>query len=356
LAGQGPRQSIEETVPHRRLALLAAFVSALLVSMTATATPMPGWSTPVRALAAASKPAHSLAADSLGNVHIAVAGSATGGIKYVTNAYGAWYREQVTTNADVDPAIAVDSDGYAYIAFARTDGVKGIYVASNGTGSWVVDLRHAGADRSPSIEVRGGHVYLAFKTAAGSLMYLSDSSGTWQSHVVEAGCCAGAPSLRLTSTGLVRIAYAKLQSGVARALRFASRSGSGVWSLQTIDASASSDPTVVFGDQDDPYVVYVRHLGGSYWAHREATGTHWDYHLLNTAAHMKPDMEVFHANLYFVFGTPQTLYYTASTSGYFFGYVLSNTHKDSNPEFAGSRIIFNRSGTTSGDGIYFTHN
>jgi hypothetical protein len=344
-------------VPHRHLALLAAFVSALLVSMPAAATPMPGnWSTPARAWAVGSKPAHSMAADPLGNVHIAVAGSATGGIKYITNAYGPWHREQVTTNADLDPSIAVDADGYAYIAFARTDGVKGIYVASNATGYWVVDLRHAGADRLPSIAIRDGHVHLAFKTAAGSLMYLSNSTGTWQSHVVEAGCCAGSPSLRLTSTGLVRIAYSKLQSGVARALRFASRNGSGAWSLQTIDASASNDPTLALGQHDDPYVIYVRHLGGTYWTHREATGSIWTPTRLDSASHMKPDMEVYYANFYMVYGTTQTLYFTTFTSGYLSAYVLSNTHKDSNPEFEGSRIIFNKSGTTSGDGIYFTHN
>ncbi len=122
-----------------------------------------------------------MAADSQGYVHIALAGSATGGITYTTNSFGSWYHEQVTSHADRDPSIAVDSDGYVYIAFARTDDVKGIYVASIATGSWVETLRHTGADRSPSIAVRGSHMYLAFKTEANSLMYQSNSSGSWQS-------------------------------------------------------------------------------------------------------------------------------------------------------------------------------
>lgn len=341
-------------MPYRHLVLLAVLVAALLVSMPAGAVAMTGWTTPVRALAAGSKPAHSMASDALGKVHIAVAGSATGGIVYVTNAYGAWKHEQVTIHADLDPSIAVDTDGYVSIAFARTDGAKGIYLVSNATGSWVESLRHAGADRSPSIAVRGVHTYLAFKTAANSLMYQSNSSGTWKSHVVEAGCCAGAPSLRLTTTGLPRIAYARLQGGVARALRLALRNAAGSWSLHTVDASASSDPTMALGQHDEVYVIYVRHLGGTYWAYGGVTGSNWTYNQLNSAAHMKPDMEVYYANLYFVYGTPQTLYYTYSSSGIFAGYVLSNTHKDSNPEYAGNRIIFNRASGTSGDGIFFT--
>ena len=341
-------------MPHRRFALLAALLSALLVSMPAAAVMPDGWSAPVRALATGAKPAHSMAADALGYVHIALASGATNGIVYLSNETGSWRHEQVTTHADLDPSIAVDTNGYVYIAFARTDGAKGIYLLSNASGSWVESLRHAGADRYPSIAVRGVHLYLAFKTAAASLMYQSNSSGSWLSHTVEAGCCAGAPSLRLTTTGLPRIAYSRLQSGVARALRFASRDAGGAWTLQRIDASASSDPTLVLGQSDDPYVIYVRHLGGTYWAYRGATGSSWSLHMLNTAAHMRPDMEVYYANLYFVYGTSQTLYYTYSSSGIFAGYVLSNTHHDSNPEFEGSRIIFNRASGTSGDGIYFT--
>jgi len=57
-----------------------------------------------------------------------------------------------------------------------------------------------------------------------------------------------------------------------------------------------------------------------------------------------------------VYGTSQTLYFTTFTSGYLSAYVLSNTHNDSNPEFEGSRIIFNRASGTSSDGIFFTHN
>jgi hypothetical protein len=301
------------------------------------------------------KPAHSMITDSLGYVHIAVAGSATAGIIYVTNASGSFTHEQVTSQADLDPSITVDADGYVSIAFARTDGLnKGIYVTSNASGSWVEHLRHAGADRSPSIAVRGVHTYLAFRSAANSLIYTSNASGTWQSHVVEAGCCAGAPSLRLTTTGLARIAYARLQGGVARALRFASRNASGAWSLQTIDASASGDPTVAMGEHDDIYVIYVRHLGGTYWAWRGATGSSWTLNATNSAAHMKPDMEAYGANLWLVFGTSQTLYFTYSSSGIFAGYTLSTTHKDSNPEFASNRIIFNRASGTSGDGIYYT--
>jgi hypothetical protein len=343
-------------VPHRQIALLAALLSALLVSVPASATPpISGYSTPVRILAADSKPAHSMITDGLGNVHIAVAGSATGGVIYLTNSSGSFAHEQVTTNADLDPSITVDGDGYVYIAFARTDGVKGIYVATNATanGSWAVNLRHAGADRSPSIAIRGVHIYLAFRSAANSLVYTSNSSGSWQAHTVEAGCCAGAPSLRLTTTGLPRIAYARLQGGVARALRFASRNGGGVWSLQTIDASASGDPTVAMGENNDIYVVYVRHLGGTYWAWRGATGSNWSLTATNSAAHMKPDIEAYHANLWLVFGTSQTLFFTYSSSGIFAGYTLSTTHKDSNPEFSSNRIIFNRASGGAGPGIYF---
>jgi hypothetical protein len=345
-------------VPHRQIALLAALLTAVLASAPAGAVPG-GWSLPVRVLAARSTPAHSLAVDGLGNVHIAVEGGATAGIVYVTNQTGSWTHKRVTTHTDLDPSIGIDADGFVHIAFARSDaGSKGIYIATNRTGPWVETLRHAGADRTPTLALRGARTYLAFKTAGGSLMYQSDASSSWQSHTVEVGCCAGAPSMRLTTAGQPRIAYSRLQHGVAGALRFASRNAGGGWTLQTADTASSSSPTLVLGDANDPWIVYVRHLGGTYFAHRNAYGSNWGQTQLNSSAHVRPDMAVYHAAVYFVYGTPKTLYYSNGSGGIIFGQVMTNTHHDSSPEIelvgGGVRVVFNRASGTSADGIVFT--
>lgn len=342
----------------RFLPVVVATIATLLVSGPAGAVPG-GWSAPLRVLATRTVPAHSMAVDSLGHVHIAVEGGATSGIVYVTNETGSWTHLRITTHADLDPSIAVDTDGYVHIAFARTDaGMKGIYLATNATGSWTAQLRQGGAARHPSLAVRGTHSYVAFQSAAGSLVYQSNASGAWQSHTVEAGCCAGPPSLRLTSTGLPRIAWARLQSGVARSLRFASRSSGGTWTLQTPDSSASGNPTLVLGDTNDPWIIYVQHVGGTYYAHRGATGSSWSLNLLNSTAHLRPDMAVYHGADYFVYGNPQTLYYANGSGGIIFGNVMTSTGHDSNPEIeqfgGGVRVIFNRASGTTADGIYFT--
>ena len=137
---------------HRRhlgLAALLAVAAAFAVAAAPVAAVPTGWTSPLRVFAAKGGPAHSMAVDANGVVHIATEGGSTAaGIWYVTNDGGSWHHEQVTSGDDHSPSLAVDDLG-VHIAFTRRGSEAGTWTVTNGTGEWVATQRHNGADGVP---------------------------------------------------------------------------------------------------------------------------------------------------------------------------------------------------------------
>ena len=338
------------------LASVAAVILGAALGVAPAAAVPPGWTAPVRIFAGHAGPAHAMAVDVAGFVHIATEGSgSTSGIWYLTNSSGHWQTTRVTTADDHAPSIAVDDIG-VHIAFTRHDAAAaGTWTATNGSGDWVVTERHPGADGAPSLDVHAGIEHVAVASAAHALLHLFGAwdSASWTTETVDSSCCGSRPSLRLTSGGAVRIAYADGTPAHPSALKLASRGGS--WSSKTVDGHRSSSPSLVLDDADHPDIVYLRAGAGTWYANK-TTGP-WGLRQLSTTASGAPDIAAHSGSVAFIYGAHGKLTYATMSGGIIWTVAFSKSGHDSRPEIermGGTPVvIYDRTGS-SADGIEFS--
>jgi hypothetical protein len=349
---------------HRRslLASSIALGGLLLLAAPAAAVPV-GWTTPVKAFAQRNGPAHAMVLDSSGYVHMAVEGTTSIGIWYVTNApSGTWSSRRITTSHDQDPSIAINGAGHVVIAFDRRNASGstsyGIWLASESSGVWSATQRYSGQAFFPSVQLHSNRIAFAFMGPSNSLKYRSNLSGTWITQTVASSvCCSSAPSLRLDNTQPM-IAWSKRGATGAGRLMF-SLYGAGHWQTQTADANATYDPTLVL-DGSTPEIVYVRPNGGTYVA-IGGPGP-WAHHGYGSSYIDRPDMAVGSGSaLFIVEGNGQRLRLvkvSSSALGSPTYATLTSTGNDFAPEIElygdHPRVVFDRASRTTNDGIYFT--
>jgi hypothetical protein len=348
-----------------RFSMSTAAVVGALVMLAAPVVAIPGWSTPTRVFAARFAPAHSMALDSTGHALIASEGGLTPGIWLTTNQPTAgggasWFNLQLTHKSDATPSIAVWNDRY-YIAFVRRDPntgkSKGLWTVTNATGTIVVTKRDAGPDYNPSVAIHNGRWAIAFSQAGSDhrLTFLSNLSGSWHSETVDSTCCHGSLSLRLTDTGLARLAYSDGSPGTSTGLKVAARNATGHWSFHAVDTHPVDSPSLVLDSNQDSHVVYVRINQGTWYA--VSGGSSWaDIHI-NGASLNAPDiaLDAF-GGPHIVTGNNGVITYTTNSGTAWVATQLTFTHTDFDPEIEfhnGSRVIFNRESGGTGDGIYF---
>ncbi len=157
----------------------------------------------------ADDPPAAMTVDDRGHIHVVVGSG--GGLRYLTNATGAWASTRITSFGG-QPAIAL-SAGKAYVVFARigdcgadedgcrTDPNQGLYLATNRSGVWATQ-RLPGTRPAywPSLRMRGGRLHIAYNDLRG-IRYLTNRSGTWANHRVWS-----ATGARLTSAARTSIA------------------------------------------------------------------------------------------------------------------------------------------------------
>ena len=329
----------------------------VLLAAPAAAVPT-GWTSATRIFAAKGGPAHSMAVDANGVVHIASeGGSSATGIWYITNDGGSWYHEQITTGDDHSPSIAVDDFG-VHIAFNRRGGGEaGTWTVTNGTGDWVATQRHDGADGAPSLDVHSGTEHVAVASAENKLLHLSGAwdDPTWPAaEVVDGACCTSRPSIRLTASGSPRIAYADGPPGHPAGLKLASPGGG--WSSQVVDNHRSSSPSLVVDESDHPDVVYVRGGAGTWYANKGSTGP-WHQMLVSSTSSGAPDVSAHSGSVALIYGGNGKLSYSTASGIIIVKGPFSSSGHDSKPEIDRANgklvVIYDRSGTSS-DGIEFT--
>lgn len=247
-----------------------------------------------------------MAVDANGKVHIAAAGTGSDnqGIWYLTNATGAWVKQQVVTPWPLDPedpetigsvdepAIAIDpSDGSVWIAFTDWEcgsdcypnWPNGIFLVNNAAGTWSAPLQLTGdGDLDASLAVRDGHAYLACSTAGdythahGAILFGTDASGAWSMQQVAP---KGAfPHLVLNPDGKVGILfgasdlrYARQKADGSFAIEqlpgAADVGGSWVYSMPAVDAASGEIWAVWSAPTDDQanYDIYVASRGPGGW-------------------------------------------------------------------------------------------
>jgi hypothetical protein len=333
------------------------------IAVPASAVP-PGWSAPLRIFRERFGPTHSLGVDSAGNAHVASERMTASGLVYLTDddPLGDWALIPLTTKEDHSPALAVDPvDDRVWMAFVRSDpddlAPLGVWTATNATGTFVIRKRFAGFAAEPSIAVRGGTAYIAFRGAGRSLHVLSNESGSWDDQtVVAGGCCSGEPSIALGSNE-VYVAWARRKAGgTPGPLRFsvASTQG-GAWTTDTIDPHPSRTPSLVTRN-GVPFVAYVR--TDDTWAATPAQAG-WGRVLVAAGFDQAPDLAIKDAGTAkVVVGDASGLRLATTDFGSVSSVELTGVAGDFAPEIglhgARPRVIFNRASGTTHDGIFFT--
>lgn len=108
-----------------------------------------------------------LVVDGAGAVHVADLGD---GVRYMTNASGAWTVEAVDPGGRGSPSLAVDHTGHVHLAYSSADGTM---YATNASGSWIVrSLGGSHPSNEPVVRVDGiGRAHVVYHDAAEALMY-----------------------------------------------------------------------------------------------------------------------------------------------------------------------------------------
>jgi hypothetical protein len=229
-----------------------------------------------------------VAVDDAGNVHVAYV-SDYSEIYYRTYANGAWSGDTLVTSGALtgyEPSLAVDSSGYAHIAYQAQDSVdfdSDIYYATNAGGSFVNTLLTSSgtADESaPSVAVDGNQkVHIAYTTDAGGdseVVYHSNVGG-WGSTVVTNNSQDDYyPSIAVDVAGTVHIAYERWAT-VTSQVYYANNDGG--WSSELVPSGvthavhaaiavdASGQPHIVFlGQVALGYAGFYATKSGSSWA------------------------------------------------------------------------------------------
>lgn len=209
---------------------IASITVAFLVLLLGTSPVLAGggWTSPQRL------PSPSYVNDGLdtllheGTLYVALSsGDLPGpGIFLVTRTGQESTRIRITDSYDIQPSITMSRDGAIHIAFARMANYecfapcsKGIFHATNASGSWVVTRVHRSVhDLAPSIAIRYGKVVIAFKGATGDgdrgLLFARRDQGVWETRLLDAACCGldfdEGPSL---SRNGIHVAYRRVIGG-----------------------------------------------------------------------------------------------------------------------------------------------
>jgi hypothetical protein len=203
------------------------------------------------------------------------------------------------------------------------------------------------------VAVRGNNrIDLVFRGPGNQLMYRRyRPGGTTASNIVTGGCCSGAPSLEIYGATPM-VAFSRRTSGGSPGrLRVATRAG-GAWSLRTIDTAPTRNPTLEAVDPLAPLIAYVRPGSGTWWARADTPGSG---DLIVPGYSNPPDIARNGVRQFAVAGNgsnvrivnllPHPVVTKTLASGF-------------NPEIemhnGKARVIFNRAGGTTNDGIFFT--
>jgi len=202
----------------------------------------------------------SLAIDSANNVHLAYYGNSTsaGGLRYATNASGAWVQETVDlfdTGCSGQPgslSLTVGTDGTPHVAYAGRSPDYGLKYAVKTGGAWNIDTVDSGGyipNLSSAVDPAGA-VHIAYTDNYNYLKYAhQDGTGNWLIETIDSGN-SPAPSIALDAAGRVHISYVALHQ-----LKYAMNAGS-TWSNFILDGDAHSDTALAVDSLGKVHISY----------------------------------------------------------------------------------------------------
>lgn len=227
-----------------------------------------------------------VAVDDAGNVHVAFLSSYSE-IYYKTYANGVWSGDTLVTGAlaGSEPSIAVDSSGYAHIAFQVVDSVNSdsdIYYATNTSGSFLYTLLTPSGtanEAAPSIAVDGDQkVHIAYTTDAGGdseVAYLTNVGGWGSAPVTNNTQDDLYPSIAVDVAGTVHIAYERF-GAVDSQVYYASNEGG--WSNELVPSGVTSAGGAAIAVDADrqPHIAFLGQMPVGHAAfHATKSGGSW---------------------------------------------------------------------------------
>lgn len=160
----------------------------------------------------------SIAVDANNTVHIAYLEASTNDLWYASNASGGWSSERVdqqsgtSTNSTYHTAIAIDSAGFAHIAYAHDFADNDMEYATNASGAWTSEK----VDDSGTVGPASGividstdKVYVLYKEQADtrSLRLASRESGAWTSFVLSSSGFVPGLSVSVDSSDKLHVVF-----------------------------------------------------------------------------------------------------------------------------------------------------
>jgi hypothetical protein len=168
-----------------------------------------------------------------------------------------WSIETVATPDDVGPtSIAIDSRGYAHIAFHGDDRHLW-YAAWDGTRWLTREIETRDLSTSPSL-VLDSHdrPHIAYRAWSSDDLRYAHYDGSWTIETVDsAGDVGRWPSLALDSLGRPHIAY---HDTTNQDLKYARRVGT-VWTIETVASAGDvgEDTSLALSATDEPHIAYA---------------------------------------------------------------------------------------------------
>jgi hypothetical protein len=214
----------------------------------------------------------SLAVDGAGAVHIGYVdftndGIDNDGVRYATNASGAWVIETVDAGGvRMYTSIGVDNAGAVHMCWGRGAGLR---YATNATGIWVVETvdgnQWAGDYNSLALD-GAGFVHISYYDGwSGYLRYATNESGVWLRETVDStGNTGYFTSLVLDGVGAAHISYRNQTDGD---LLYATNAGGG-WALEVVDSA---------GDVGEWSSLELDGLGAAHVSYFDRTNTDLRY-------------------------------------------------------------------------------
>ncbi|MBI5409459.1 MAG: putative metal-binding motif-containing protein [Nitrospirae bacterium] len=183
----------------------------------------------------------SIAIDSNNKVHISYYDSTNGGLKYATNASGAWIAYALdSTKRYVGryASIAIDSNDRVHISYSSSDyslGRGDLKYATNASGSWLtytIDSTGGGYHTSIAVDSNNKvHISHGAYTLS-TLKYTTNASGSWLTYTIDSTAYY-TNSLAIDSNNKAHISYS---AGYNSDLKYATNA-SGSWLTYTIDST-----------------------------------------------------------------------------------------------------------------------
>lgn len=271
----------------RPVALLVTMAVALLTLVLSTGAMAASWSTPVRITG---HPPITMTVDDLGHTHV-ISDWGGSGLRYSTDTSGRWVTTRITDLGSEGQAAIALSAGKVYVVFnrvfdcpadergCRTDPNRGLYLATNRSGTWRTQrLSGTRPAYQPSLRMRNGMLHIAYNDLKG-IRYLTNASGKWSNHRVwTAGTrltSSATTSIALDASGPPSIAFMRTRcSGradfgwcargdtVLRGVSLADRVGSR-WSISTITGGSGVLDRVVISKDGWPLVGYMTGSGST---------------------------------------------------------------------------------------------